>query len=105
MFLKSSFEKTMASLSGENGEFRSRKGKCFFHCDIVKAFIVSGLMFCPFSPTKKNPAPTGGAKGWLRPTVSDSLMHFSVASFSGLERLCSLLVGSGSRSILQLYGQ
>lgn len=61
-----------------------------------------------FFSKKKKPAPTGEEEGRMGPAATESVVYFSMASRSGLDRLKSLLVGRGapgSRSMAQSYSQ
>ena len=46
-----------------------------------------------FLETKKKPAPTGEEDGLISPAAKESLMYFSIANLSGLERLHKGLEG------------
>lgn len=69
--------------------------------------LMHGHRVLSFS-TKKNLTPTGDEEGRMRPVAKESLMYFSTASFTGFERLYSLLVergAPGNKSMAQSYGR
>jgi hypothetical protein len=99
---------TVTPWRGAKADLMSGKGYLFF---TVKSFSpqksTHGLSDLSFF-TKKNPAPTGEEDGVISPAARESWMYFSIASYSGQERLHNRLLGRGApgwRSIAQSYGR
>lgn len=101
--------KTTAQQRGAKAELMSGKGYLFLTVMLLSPWkSMHGLSVPSFLLMKKKPAPRGEEEGLIIPTVGESQMYFSIASYTGQERLYNQLLGRGApgwRLMAQSYSQ